>query len=56
MTNSITVRISDLNTSTVYYVTSVEDCRDGIDAMVYELVAELGEVITMGKVIGEPIN
>jgi hypothetical protein len=50
------VKIHDLNDGSIYVAKSVEDCKDSTDKSVYQEVVSSGEVITMGKVIGEPAN
>jgi len=40
----------------VYVVESKDDCKGALDADVYGLVCEFGDVITMGCVIGEPVK
>ena len=52
------VRINDIsgNVDKVYLATHVNQCHNTTDKEVFELVEETGEVITMGKVIGEPVG
>lgn len=50
----MTVRIHDLNSSRIYLASSREDC-EGADAHVWDMVQITGDVVTMGKVIGEPV-
>ena len=40
----------------VYVAESKDDCKGALDADVYGLVCEFGDVITMGCVIGEPVK
>lgn len=49
------VRIHDTETEKTYIAKKPEDCR-GADRHVFEMVERLGETITMGKVIGEPVK
>ena len=37
-----------------YIANSIDDCRDGIDSMAYELAAEHMNTITIGQVIATP--
>jgi|MDTB01.3.fsa_nt_gb hypothetical protein len=53
------VRITDLgniNSDTgepaTYIAYGEEDCRDSTDRSVYQLVLAIGDVVTMGKVVG----
>lgn len=50
------VRIHDTsgNVDKAYLATHVNQCQGDTDREVFRLVEETGEVITMGKVIGEP--
>ena len=50
------VKISDLNNWSEYVASCEADCKDSTDRSVYQLVVEFMDVITMGKVIGEPIT
>lgn len=52
------VRIHDLSgrTPKVYIATCVADCKDKTDLSAYKSCVEFGEVITMGKVIAEPVR
>lgn len=60
----MTVRISNLETvkqgtrtelvRVEYIANSIDDCKDGIDAMAYELAAEHMNTITIGQVIATP--
>ena len=60
----MTVRISNLETvkqgtrtelvRVEYIAHSIDDCKDGIDAMAYELAAEHMNTITIGQVIATP--
>ena len=49
------VRIHDRNARTTYLAHSAEDCR-GVDRHAYELACATGDVVTMGKVIAEPVQ
>ena len=46
--------IHDLNTGTVYTANSPDDCKDSTDRSAFELARDLGQTITMGKVIAKP--
>ena len=50
------VRINDIsgNVDNVYCATHIDQCQGETDRQVFKLVEETGEVITRGKVIGEP--
>ena len=37
-----------------YVANRVEDCRDSIDAIAFELAIEHGDTITIGQVIASP--
>lgn len=52
------VRINDIsgNVDKVYLATHANQCQTTTDKEVFKLVEETGEVITMGKVIGEPVG
>jgi len=54
------VWINDLTKDTAeeirYLATCEKDCKDDLDLRVYRLVLEFDDVITMGKVIGEPFR
>jgi len=52
----MTVRIHDLTTFKSYTVSSREECRDDTDRSAYDMAVMLGDVITMGKVIAEPVR
>ena len=50
------VEITDLGSDLPPYVaSSPAECRDRIDAMAYELACEHGTVITLGKIIAQPV-
>lgn len=49
------VLINDLgNDDKPYWASSSQDCKDATDRSAYESAIELGEVITMGKVVACP--
>ena len=52
------VRIHDIggNVDRVYLATTIDQCQSDTDKQVFKLVTKTGEVITMGKVIGEPVK
>lgn len=52
------VRINDIsgNVDITYLATTINQCQNDTDKQVFKLVEETGEVITMGKVIGEPVK
>ena len=37
-----------------YTVSHRDDCRDGVDRSVYDLVVMFGDMVTMGQVTGYP--
>jgi len=56
------VRIYDLSqrdaldNPLTYEARTIENCLDETDKRVFDLVLEFDDVITMGKVIGEPVR
>jgi hypothetical protein len=50
------VKIHDLNTWQSYMAEREADCKDATDRSVFREVRRLGDVVTMGKVIGEPLQ
>ena len=38
-----------------YLATKPEECRDSIDRMAFELALEMGQTVTIGCVIAEPV-
>jgi hypothetical protein len=50
------VEITDLRDFTLYYPAKEEDCRDETDREVYRLCLEHDTIITMGCVIGKPVQ
>lgn len=56
--NYYAVRISDLGGSEIvtYIARSQADCKDATDLSVYREVLRSADVITMGKIIGEPLS
>ena len=49
------VIIHELMDFTLYIATCESDCKDDTDKSVYRSVLYHGDVITMGKIIGEPV-
>jgi len=49
-------RVHDLTNFTVYTVKSSKEGRDSTDRSAIECCEETGEVITMGKVMVEPVQ
>jgi hypothetical protein len=49
------VKIHDLNNHTNYIAENESDCKDATDKSVFQEVVRANDVITMGKVIGEPL-
>jgi len=37
-----------------YIARSIGECRDGVDAMAFELACEHGQIIRLGQVTAEP--
>ena len=60
----MTIRISNLETvnqgtrtelvRVEYIAHSIDDCKDGVDAMAYELASEHMNTVTLGQVIATP--
>ncbi len=49
------VKIHDLEAETAYVATTRDECR-GIDAHAFDMACDRGEVVTMGRVIAEPVD
>lgn len=49
-------RITNVETSESYIAQSAEDCKDDTDRSAYKSAVALNAVITMGKVIVQPIK
>lgn len=50
------IRLTDLETFKTYVVDDPDKAHDATDKSVARLVLEFNDVITMGKIIGEPIE
>jgi hypothetical protein len=49
------VKFHDLDAETAYFATTRDECR-GIDAHAFDMACDRGEVVTMGRVIAEPVD
>ena len=52
----MTIRITDTATFKTYTATSTADCKGSTDRAAFEMAERLGDVITMGKIIAEPVT
>ena len=52
----VKVLIHDCYDHSEYIANTVDDCRFDTDRMVYELVLEFGECITMGMIVGSLVK
>lgn len=49
------VRIHDTHTGVGYVAHNLSECRDETDKLVFELVLEHGDTITMGSMVGSQL-
>ena len=56
MKNFRIVRIHDLDSDMSYDAKTENDCIDSTDLSVFREVLETDDIITMGKIIGQPVS